>query len=81
MHAADLDRAEFGPQRCINSARANHPRHAAERLADHQDAEMGLAATALNTHMTSVVRAVVGHTQYLGRERGVERRGNSTGPV
>jgi hypothetical protein len=35
---------------------------------------MGLAEAALGTHVTGVVRAVVGYPQHLGRELRGERR-------
>ena len=71
MHAPRLYRAKFSGECGMHGARASDARHPAECLADHEDAEMGLADTALRTHMPGVVRAVVCHAQHLGRERGV----------
>jgi hypothetical protein len=53
----------------MHRPRSCHAVHAGERGADQQDAEMGLAKSAFGTHMTGVMRTVVGYPQELGFER------------
>jgi hypothetical protein len=81
VHATGLDRSKFSGKRCVDRPRSCHAVHAFERLAHHQNAVMGLAKPALGTHMTGVVRAVVGYPQQLGRELRGERRPQTIGAI
>jgi hypothetical protein len=91
VHAAFLHRAKLPRERIMHGTRPRHAAHAAKCLTDHQDAVVGLpnvplanvplASRASSPHMTGMMRAVIGHAQHRGRERGGQGGSQTIGAI